>query len=294
MSEQEEQSYLGVSPLPEPAAAGVRREPERRMSRIAPWMVLRGIFIVVVVLFVVSLVASYFINPDGDSKKASYTLANPGTLTVAASLDNAPYGYWDNGQPAGFDVAVIQEVANRLGLACDIQDAKFSTIVSAVAAGNKYDVGVAALETTAERCEKVSFSNWYCIADQAIVVRTGTLSSDAKLKGNRVAVRSGTTGYTYVRDNTSAKPVVFGTVDECTAALKNKKVSAMVVDAATAQQIAASDDSLEVLERVATSDGVGIAISQENPGLKQAIDEVLEQMETDGTLANLRTQYGVE
>ena len=47
----------------------------------------------------------------------------------------------------------------------------------------------------------------------------------------------------------------------------------------------------EILETVATCEEYGIAVSKDNRALTDAINEVLSDMEEDGTLEALRKQY---
>ena len=66
---------------------------------------------------------------SGNSKSDSdYKLVNDGKLTVAASLDFPPFESLDGDTPTGYGVAVIQEVAKRLNLECEIKNTKFEFI----------------------------------------------------------------------------------------------------------------------------------------------------------------------
>ena len=128
------------------------------------------------------------------SKTPQYDLAQDGVLTVASSLDYPPFEYLDGETPTGFSIAMIQEVANRLGLACSVQKVPFDGILSSISEGGTYDVGVSSITITAKRSEQVAFSDLYYIADLAVVTRGGAYVSVADLKGKPVAARHATTG----------------------------------------------------------------------------------------------------
>lgn len=230
---------------------------------------------------------------SGDnSSDGDYKLIQDGKLTVAASCDFPPFETLDGDTPTGYGIAVIQEVANRLGLECEIKNTTFDTIVPAVAGGEQFDVGVSSITIDPEREEQVDFSDPYYIADQSIVVRAGSYASVEELEGKTIAAQSGTTGYEYALENVSDDVVGYTEATACFAALQSGNCEAVAIDLPVSESmIAQAYPDCEILERVATGEEYGIAINKDNTALTEAINKILAEMEEDGTLEKLEAEY---
>ncbi len=260
---------------------------------------LAKVFSSVAVVAVVALVMALMVGCSSDSSKADFnhTLVNDGELTVATSLDNAPFESFDGDTPTGYGVAVIQEVAKRLNLECDIKNIKRDSIVSEIASGGQFDVGISSIainseHSDSESSEEIDFSDPYYIADQALVITKGAYASASKLKGKTVAAQTGSKGFDYAQKNISDNVVGFDEASACFAALQAKNAEAVVVNFSVAKtMIASSYPNCEILETIATGEEYGIAINKENTALKDAINKALKEMDKDGTLKNLQEQY---
>lgn len=256
----------------------------------------RKALIVIVILLACAVVlslATVFLNTSDQAKEDKYTLVKPGTLTVAASLDYPPFESQSDNGPAGYDVAVIQEVAKRLGLSCEIRDANFAYVIPSVAVNKTCDVAISALAITQTRQEQVDFTDPYYIGEQAIVTLKGTYQTSADLEDTVVAACSETSGYDYAKNSLSARGVVgYSSAQGCLNALVAGNVSAAVLDYPVAKALISQDyPACVILERVATNEQCGIAVNKNNRPLTDAINDVLADMENDGTLASLQQQY---
>ena len=214
---------------------------------------------------------------SGSSKSDSdYKLVNDGKLTVATSLDFPPFESLDGDTPTGYSVAVIQEVAKRLDLECEIKYTKFDTSIT----------------IDPERSKQVDFSDPYYIADQSIVVVKGAYTSVDQLKGKTIAAQTGTTGFDYAQENVSDNVVGFDEATACFAALQSKNAEAIAIDLPVAEaMISSAYPDYEILEKIATGEEYGIAINKDNTALKDAINKVLGEMDKDGTLKSLQDKY---
>lgn len=245
-----------------------------------------------IVAVVFALVASLLTACSSQDNSDNYKLVKEGTLTVASSLDFPPFETAADGVPSGYSVALAQEIANRLGLACEVQNVEFDSVISEVAAGIKCDVAISSLAITSERESQVDFTDPYYIGEQAVVVLSGTYATAGELQDCPIAVKEGTTGATYARDHISEKVTTYKTVAECFDALQAGTVRGVVVDYPVAKtMIAQGYTNCEILERVATSEKYAIAVNKDNRILTDAINEVLQAMDEDGTLENLQKQY---
>ena len=245
-----------------------------------------------IVAVVFALAASLLTACSSQDDSDNYKLVKEDTLTVASSLDYPPFETTSDGTPSGYSVALAQEIANRLGLACEVHNVEYGSIVSEVASGANCDVAISSLAITSEREGQVDFTDPYCIGEQALVVLSGTYVTADELQDRPVAAKEGTIGATYARDQVSERVTTYKTTAECFDALQAGTVRAVVVDYPVAKTVIAQGYSnCEILERVATSEKYAIAVNKDNRTLTDAINKVLQAMDEDGTLENLQKQY---
>ena len=225
-----------------------------------------------------------------ESDEPEYQLVREGKLTVAMSPEFPPFDSRDGEALTGFDVSLARELANRLGLELDVEAVPFKDVVQDVHDG-EYDVAISALSINPSRSELVDFSSPYYLVDQAIICKKGAHDTVSELKGKRVAAQAETTGYDYAKANVSESVVAYKSVAECFAALESGSVAAVVVDEPAANYLLNSVYSdLSTLETVATCEKYAVAVNKNNRGLTDAINQALEDMDKDGTLAALQAQ----
>ena len=232
----------------------------------------------------------------GSFDTSAYTLVEDGKLTIGSDLDYPPMESLVDGQPYGFDVAMMQEIAKRLGLELNYLDPQnFDSLMTQVNAGNTMDCAVSSITITDERAELVDFSDSYYDSNQAIVIMKGAYSDKAALNDASVTVaaQSGTSGEDWVKENVGdANYTPYTAITEALLALRTGKVEALVYDAPVAEaHIAGEYSDMAVLETIATGEQYGIAVNKENTALKEAINGALAEMKADGTLEKLVAEY---
>lgn len=231
-------------------------------------------------------------------EKKGMALIEDGKLTVVAELGFAPFEYMDEktGEPVGFDVDVINAVAEKMGLTASyLPNQKFDTLVPIIKQGGKADVSIAAITITDERLESVDFSEPYLDSNQAIVVAKGSSETQETLNdaSKQVVCQGGTTGDEWIGEN--LPDAVRVPVDDVTAALTGVQTGlyqAMVVDLPVASyMLAQSFSDLEIVKEIPTGEQYGIAVSKDNPELTQAVNKALEDMKSDGTMKEIETKW---
>src|SRR3954451_23707367 len=122
---------------------------------------------------------------DDDSSSSSSDSSSSDTSNLGLIKDDqllvgtdAPYPPFEIGTPeegnfAGYDKDVMDEIANRLGLEPTYQNSSFDTIFRDVASG-QFDIVAAAATITPAREKVVDFSDPYYEAQQALVVPEGS------------------------------------------------------------------------------------------------------------------------
>jgi polar amino acid transport system substrate-binding protein len=219
-------------------------------------------------------------------------LISEGTLTVGT---DTPFPPFEIGQPpniSGYDIDVLNAVAEELGLTPEYTDTSFDTIFRDVAAG-QYDIAAAASTITPGRQKTVNFSDPYYEAQQALLVPEGSdIASVDDLSGAIVGAQDGTTGEVYANDETDASEVRgFPEGPDAVAALVSGQVDAVIIDQPVAADAVEKAGGVEIAEEIATNELYGYAMSKENAGLLDAVNGALQTLKDDGAITDLYQQY---
>lgn len=234
----------------------------------------------------------------------SYALVEDGMLTVGTAAEYAPFEYKDdNGDYKGFDLELIQKIAEKLGLECKFVNNDFDTLVPGVASGAKYDVSIAAITDTPEREKEVAFSDAYYMDDQAIVTKVDNadITSDNALDALNSAdatiiCQSGSTAEDFAKENfPKAKIVPYKDATECFSALQSDKGTAVVTNRSVAAQLTAEQfNTCHTVKQVSTGEEYAIAINKGNTKLQSDINDAIKELTDDGTIDALMTQYNIK
>lgn len=219
-------------------------------------------------------------------------LAEEGKILVGSDLDFAPFESIEDGEPVGFDVDLFDEIADRLGLEIEYQDANFDTIFTQLAAG-EFDAIISAITITEEREQEISFTDPYFAANQALVVAADSdIASTDDLADMDVGAQAGTTGLDYANENfTESQIVEFDTYPAAFTALEAGQVDAVLADLPVAAEQEERSEQLEIAEEVDTDELYGIGVPQESDNLREAINEELAGIIEDGTYEEIYTEW---
>lgn len=227
---------------------------------------------------------------DGTVATADLPLLEPGTLTVGSDIPYPPFEQGDPPDYEGFDIDLINAIADKMGLETSIQDKPFNLLLSG--GGGQIDMAIAATTITAERAKKVDFTDPYYNASQGLLVPSGSdIQSVDDLAGKIVGAQDGTTGETYANDNTDAAEVrPFPQTDDAYNALKTGQVDAVLNDLTAVQAAAKQLGGLEVVQDFPTDEQYGMYAQKGSP-IIAPLNEALQQVKDDGTLTDLYQQY---
>lgn len=138
----------------------------------------------------------------GDLKLAWNLNGTSGKLVMYTESGFAPYEFVGaDGKITGVDVAIMSEVAERMGRTLEIKDVAFDFITQYVSESDGYSVGAAGLTINDERKLSVDFSNVYASSTLVIISAEGVeYDSVADLAGKKVGVQQGTSGDLIISD----------------------------------------------------------------------------------------------
>ena len=226
-------------------------------------------------------------------------------LRVGTSADYPPFASYDeNHQMVGFDIALIQQIGQRLGLPVEIVDYGFDGLPMAVATGD-VDVVIGAISITPERQSIANFSNVYYISTDAVLSRPeanpANLQNPAALAASRLGVQLKSIYETYAQEkliNTGLMPkqnlFVYIEAAQAVDALKAKTVDAVWMDLAPAQKYV-DGSTVKILTQDLNQQLYAIGMKKGADALVGQINNALTQLQNDGTLNNMIVQYfGIE
>ena len=234
------------------------------------------------------------------SASTEMKLVKEGKLLIATSPDFPPFENLENGEMVGLDIEIGKAVAEKLGLEPEFVSLQFDSILTAVAAGTQADVGISGLTVDPERAKTVDFSDSYYVDDLSVAAMknnadiTANNADEALNKeGVVIAVQSGSSGETYVKENYPKATVQpYGNSTDAFAALQSGQANAVCTNKAVVERMLANAyTDAQVVKSIATGEEYAVAVAQENKALTAAINKALEELQADGTIDALVAKY---
>lgn len=235
---------------------------------------------------------------SGSGKKTAeggVPLVKAGQLTTCTHLPYPPFQSEVDGKVQGFDVALVDLVADDLGVKQEILDTPFENFkTGAFLNSGQCDLAAAGMTITDERKKNVDFSVPYFEATQAVLVdKKSGITSFAGLKGKKVGAQAQTTGEDYAKGK-GLDPVSFESSDAVLNGLRTGQVQAVVIDYPVVQgwlKDKANAAAFEVAEQVNTGEQYGITVKKGNTELLAAIDKAIEDAKADGTYKKIYEKW---
>ncbi len=226
---------------------------------------------------------------DDDAGSDEFGLVSSGTLTVCTDVPYPPMEFEDpdaEGGYTGFDIELMRAIAEDNGLELAVAVPGWEAITSGLAMeSGSCDISAASITITDEREENVDFSNAYFSAEQSLMVLAdspaGTLSDLPK-----VGVQTGTTGETWLNDNTpdGVEVIAFDAIADMNLALEAKEVDGVITDLVGNQGYIDDNGGAKVIETYATGEEYGFAVKEEgSEALLAAVNASLSKFDGDGT-----------
>lgn len=225
---------------------------------------------------------------------ASSSLAD-GVLTVGTNAEFPPFEYVDdNGEPDGFDIALIKAIGEKLGVEVEVENMEFASLVSSI--GSKIDVSIAGMTVTDERKESVDFSDSYYEAVQYVILPEGSeIAAADDLVGKTIGVQLGTTGDFIATDIEGTTVQQYNKAVDAVNDLINGRVDCVIIDKNPALvfeskfegQVTAVDGAQFDFE----AEEYAIAMPKGDTALVDAVNAALAEIKADGTFDELVKTY---
>ncbi len=250
---------------------------------------------IIAILLSVVLFATCFA-ACGEKKVTVDDIKKKGELVIATSPDFPPFeSLSESGEVEGIEIDILNLICKELGVKLTVKQMNFDTVIPGIQAG-KFDVGVSGISVTPEREKNVLFTDPYCLAAQAIVVKTDSpIKSKADLTGKKIAVQSGTTAETYCMQS-GYDVSAYAANNDAQSALLTDKVDAWVIDDLTAADMVKAyndekGESLVILDEAMTTEPYAFAFSFGSEELVVEINKIVNKLVADGTVASIFEKY---
>jgi len=215
---------------------------------------------------------------------------------IVGYTEYPPLGFTENGVTTGFDIDIAKEVAKRMDIDVVFQYIDWDSKVLELNNKN-IDVIWNGLTITEERKEEILFSKPYF--DNRIVILTLTdsnVDTIAALSGLKVGVELKSSGQDALEKNAVFSQldemVKFTSVTEATLALKSGAIDAIVADEIFARYAVSKDTSnYRIAQEVFNSENYGIGFRLEDVALRDKIDEIIDDIASDGTGSTISLKW---
>ncbi len=260
----------------------------------------RGVSLAALVLFVLFQAAGCSVGGDSSSEEpAPEETTAPSvegqTVVVATNAAYPPFEFAPNDGPKGFDIDLMNEIADRAGFEVRYKNVLFDSIVRGVGS-EIFDAAISGMTITEDRTQQADFSDPYYTVTEALVVSNGSsIESTDDLSEVAIGVQEGTMGQREAAELLAAGDVrevyPFRTVNEAFSHLEGGGLQGVIYDLPAAQrEVEKSGGELDLVEVIPTEEQYGIAFPQESP-LIDPVNEALAEIKEDGTYEEIYERW---
>lgn len=255
--------------------------------------IIAGVIVLIAIIAAV-LVFTGVINTNGN------TGPNDNVLVVGFDSEFPPYGYKDdNGEYVGFDLDLAQEVCNRNNWTLVKQpidwDAKDSELSSGTidCIWNGFTIN--------GREDKYLWSKPYIDNKQVIVTKSNSgINSLSDLKGKQVETQKDSSALSALEGDQKPLADTFKQLVQ----IADYNTAFLDLDAGTCDAVAmdigvaqyqvnskSNPSDYKILDEEISSEQYGIGFKKGNEQLRDKIQQTLDEMEADGTIAKIASKY---
>jgi polar amino acid transport system substrate-binding protein len=233
------------------------------------------------------------------SKGLLAAIKERGVIFNGVNAANPPFESVDaNGEIVGFDIDVMNKFGEYLGVHVSTVDTAWPGVIPSLYS-KKFDLIWSAMSITDARKEAVTFSSPYA-ADQAIWITRAdntSVKDYADLNGKILCTQLGSAYESQAKDLIAQKGLqievkAFDDFPTAYLALENKQCDAAT--SSTLNNLPLNTAKPGVFRNaivLPTANYVGVATRKGDADLSAEVQKFLDQIKTDGTLAELQTKY---
>lgn len=229
--------------------------------------------------------------------EATEDSADGGVLRMGTAAEFPPFESIDaEGNFEGFDIDLANLIADELGMELKITDMKFDGLIGALGS-ERIDVAISGMTATEDRKKNVDFSNEYYSSNEVFITKK---DSDIKtledLEGKVVGVQIGTIqdeGATKLSEEYNFEVKRLDTSNIIIQELVSNRIDVAYMDKPVGVGYIEKQDLDSFDDPTSSSPGMAIAFPKGSE-LVDDVNAVLEQLEEDGTLQELRDKWELD
>ncbi|MFB4352783.1 transporter substrate-binding domain-containing protein [Microbacterium sp. LS_15] len=225
-----------------------------------------------------------------------FGLVKDGTLTVATEGTYRPFSFHGDGGTGdltGYDVEIIQAVADKLDLEVDFKETQWDAIFAGLDAG-RFDVIANQVTINDDRKASYLFSEPYTVSPGVIVVAEDddSISSFDDLQGKTTA-QSLTSNWNDLAKESGANVEGVEGWAQAVELLRQGRVDATINDKLTFldYEKTNSPTGLKIAAETEDAGEQAFVFTKDKKSLVEAVDAALEELRADGTLAEISDKY---
>lgn len=218
-------------------------------------------------------------------------------LKVAMELAYPPFETKDDqGNPMGISVDFANALGQYLGRPVVIENTAWAGLIPSLETG-KVDVVISSMSIKPDRLERIDFSKPYAQALLALLTNKDSgigKAEDLNNAGKKLAVKNGTTGYFYAKDNfKNAELIVLEDESACVTEVVQGKADAFIYDELTIyrNQKANPDKTKAVFIPQLTPEHWAVGIKKGNTELITKVNAFIDKFYADNGFAPLTEKY---
>ena len=224
-----------------------------------------------------------------------------GKIVVGVSADYPPFAFYNEKfQLDGFDIALMKAIGERLGVEVEFNDFAFDGLGNALVLG-QVDTAIAAITITPERQELMDFSDVYYVGADALLVAENSpltqLTKDDDLTDVRLAVQSGSVYESFAEQELVEAGLLplenlhaYTDIEQAISDLRRARVDAVLLDRQPALAFVAQGGVRNIGEGL-HKQNFALAVAPGQDPLRRVINQALNQLQNDGVVEDLITQY---
>jgi polar amino acid transport system substrate-binding protein len=217
-------------------------------------------------------------------------------LKVACDLGFAPFCFkTTSGEITGFTYDFAEAIAKKLGRpGVEVTDANFSAIFAGLFS-KRYEMIPAPTNITAERAAQMLFSEPYMPTGLGFLVKKGgKIANLEDLKGKALTVNNGSISDKWLTDNEAKYGFTIQRYNKNADAVQAVMIGrafANVADVPVSRYIATQIPNVEVAYFLDSGRNFGIAFRKEDTAFRAKVEEAIECLKMDGTLAKIYEKW---
>lgn len=222
------------------------------------------------------------------------TSQNKEVLIVGTNAEFPPFEYvGDDGQPDGFDIALIKAIGEKMGKEVQVENMEFDSLVASI--GSKIDLAIAGMTVDPDRAKSVDFSDNYYEAVQYVIVPIDSeIATIADLENKTIGAQLGTTGMFKAEDIAGTTVTTYNKAVDAVNDLINGRVDAVIIDKNPAEVFVSKfPDDVKAIDGAQFEfepEYYAIACPKDSELVKE-VNKALAEVKEDGTFDALVAEY---